>query len=164
MEKPNYEMWRNLEKLTVSQAAYLICDREPPDVPPSPPGFVMMRPLKDVPDRPQIVDIWLDKLRKAIDAGDLKLTPESTGWQKYVTMTELRRFIGSTGLKPELFFPPKTDSQPEAKPTERRCPFCNELLTKKWPTCGKEDCKTKWRRKYQRERKQKKRADGEEIT
>lgn len=158
--------------------AYLWCGLEPPSNRSREWGY-----------RTASVTLWLQRFCEAAKAGKLKIRsqrrtpapqivvpfvtgqqqprPETTAkhsqpqvsYSSRATVKEMRRYAKSINHFPELLFPPKTDGQPEARPTKKKCRECGKSFVPKRknsktcsPECQKERDKRK-RRTRMRERR-----------
>ena len=122
-----FALWRSLDEITVTQAAYLWCGLIPPDTP----HVIDSDRPETYHIRPQIAHMTLGKLNKAIDAEQLRLSKNShqdfkllsvksddsriyKNPERYVVIEELRRFALAIGEKPIFLFQ-TPDQMPDAK-------------------------------------------------
>ena len=113
-----FALWRSLEEITVTQAAYLWCGLEPPETP----HVIEANSPETWHIKPQIVHMILGKLNKAIDVGELRLSKSSQpdfklmsirsdgsrtykNPTRYVTIEDLKRFAVAMGEEPKFLFP-----------------------------------------------------------
>ncbi|MCK4815709.1 hypothetical protein KA005_08065 [bacterium] len=120
MDKVDYEQWASFEEISLMQAAYLWCDKNPPD---KPLAYDMDNPETLWP-HPPIVNSWIVKLKEAIETGELMVSREvpprfwtdsngkthKTLLTKYISIKELQRYALSIKQKPKFLFPPDSDA------------------------------------------------------
>ena len=95
--EPNYETWKHIPVVTLGQASYLYCDREP-----------LSGETKDTKS-------WFRALEAAIQTGDLKFIPKDSShlgypeyerknptWDTKIRKTELRQFADKHGHSPKF--------------------------------------------------------------